>query len=189
MAADFTWLFDALKLSTRFVLPVVLALAVFLFAPDSFIDHIGLTALRQQNQAYLGAAFVLSSCILASRGIIRGTAWARQQYRERVSLRASRARLHNLTPEEQALLRGYLERQTRSANLDIMSGVVSGLVSTDILYRSSNLGRTSTFAHNLQPWAWDYLNEHPELIGLTLAALESVRANPPEPKPSRACRG
>lgn len=191
MAADFTWLFDILKLSTRFVLPVVLTLAVFLFSPDSFIDSIGLTALRQQNHAYLGAAFVLSSCILASRGIIRGTAWARQRYREHSAHREARAYLHQLTPEEKTLLRGYLELQTKSRTLPLSSGVVAGLSDIGIISRATNYGRghDPSFAHNIADWAWDYLHEHPELVGLTAAQLGAARANPPEPKSRRALLG
>jgi Super-infection exclusion protein B len=43
--------------------------------------------------------------------------------------------------------------------------VVNGLVSETVLYRSSNMSALgTTFPFNIQPWAWDYLNEHPELL-------------------------
>ncbi len=44
-------------------------------------------------------------------------------------------------------------------------GVVGGLLTKRILYRSSSLSLSyTTFAYNLQPWAWEYLNSHPRLL-------------------------
>jgi hypothetical protein len=43
-------------------------------------------------------------------------------------------------------------------------GVVGGL-DERVLYRASNLGQSvDYFAYNIQPWAWDYLNEHRKLL-------------------------
>lgn len=180
MGADFIWLLDALKLSTRFVLPVALTLGVFLFAPDVFIGHIGLADLRKQHQSYLGAAFVLSSCILASRGIIHGGAWARQKYRKHATLKLARASLHHLTPEEQDILRRYLEGNTKTLLLSIDCGVVASLSKMRIINQSTRYTRHGIdFPHNIHEWAWDYLHDHPELVGLAPGTIPMARNLPP----------
>jgi hypothetical protein len=43
--------------------------------------------------------------------------------------------------------------------------VVLGLVQEKILYQSSTVGSWRRgFAFNIQPWAWDYLQKHLDLI-------------------------
>ena len=191
MAFEWKFVFEAAKLSLRYVLAVGVSLGVILFFPDSFIDRLGLLTFRQQYQPYLGAAFLLSVAILCTDSFGAVAAWARKLYRERMTLREARTRLKHLTPEEQALLRGYLEGQTKTANFLLSSGVVAGLSEVGIIYRSTNHGRghDPRFDHNIADWAWDYLHEHPEFIGLTSARIDAVRATPPEPKPRRALLG
>ena len=44
-------------------------------------------------------------------------------------------------------------------------GVVGGLEGERVLYRASSLGcSVDYFAYNIQPWAWEYLNEHRKLL-------------------------
>jgi len=45
-------------------------------------------------------------------------------------------------------------------------GRVGGLEAEGIIFRSSNVGNIESWAYNLQPWAWDYLSAHPELLAL-----------------------
>ena len=77
-------------------------------------------------------------------------------------------RLQSLTDEEIHILSAYIMRKTRTQYLSIQSGVVKGLVHDNIIYRSSNVGSLEygamAFAHNIQPWAWEYLNDHPEIV-------------------------
>ncbi len=48
----------------------------------------------------------------------------------------------------------------------IEDGVAGGLVAKHILYRSSSIGgRLTGFAHNIQPWAREYLTDNPHLLG------------------------
>jgi len=42
--------------------------------------------------------------------------------------------------------------------------VVNGLEIEKIVFKSSNIGQLDEWAYNIQPWAWDYLNNHPELL-------------------------
>ena len=72
--------------------------------------------------------------------------------------------MHDLTPDERQVLRVYLESDTRTQYLDVQDGVAQGLAQARIIYRASNMGTLTTFAFNVQPWAWDYLRAHRELL-------------------------
>lgn len=78
--------------------------------------------------------------------------------------------LQRLSAEEKAYLRGYILDNTKTQYFEVTDGVVQGLVAAKILYRSASItGRYSKsyipmIAYNIQPWAWEYLNKHPELL-------------------------
>ncbi|MBI3319988.1 MAG: superinfection exclusion B family protein [Candidatus Omnitrophica bacterium] len=62
-------------------------------------------------------------------------------------------------------MRRYVEGKTRTQYFQIEDGVIQGLVAVDVLYRSAQVGHLlSGFAYNIQPWAWEYLNRHPDLL-------------------------
>lgn len=162
------WLKHALewlKTSPRYFFPVAVASAAILFLPEGFIKPLGLLSLRIESQAYLGAAFLFSSCVIVCDGFLRFVAWARGKYGKRVALRDAIRRLEKLTPKEQELLRLYLEEQTRTQKFNMESGVVAGLVQANILCPAVRQASMYEFPFNIQPWAWDYLNAHPEVVG------------------------
>ncbi|MBI1879994.1 MAG: superinfection exclusion B family protein [Chloroflexi bacterium] len=90
--------------------------------------------------------------------------WIQNKRHQSAVLQERQKRLHNLTRSEKAILKGYLGNQTRSQYLPIESGVVNGLEAEDIIYRASHIGKLDEWAFNIQPWAWDYLTDHPELL-------------------------
>ena len=62
------------------------------------------------------------------------------------------------------MLASYVVGNTKTLTLDLRSGVAGGLESSRIIYRSSTLGSLHGFDYNIQPWAWDYLRQHRELL-------------------------
>jgi hypothetical protein len=68
-------------------------------------------------------------------------------------------RLHDLTAEEKEILLGYILNKTKTQYLGYADGVASGLVAEEIIFRSSNMGDPDRWAHNIQPWVWNLLNE------------------------------
>lgn len=153
-------LLEFLKQPLRYSIGLGVVAAITLFTPDSIINQLGLLKLRNEGKPYLGVVLLLSIAVAVASFI----GWSVTKYNGYRLSGARKKRLHRLTIQEKQILRAYIEGQTRSLTLDITSGVVSGLVSESIIYRSSNLGRLSGFAHNIQPWAWDYLNEHRDLL-------------------------
>jgi len=155
-------LFELLKQPLRYSVAIGIVVAVVLFAPDSIVNKLGMLKYRDEGKPDFGAVLLLCVALTIASGI--GAAGSKiNDYR---FLRARKKRLHRLSVEEKQILRAYIEGQTRSLMLDIASGVVNGLEQETIIYRSSSLGHLmSGFAYNIQPWAWDYLNKHRDLLG------------------------
>lgn len=163
---------DWLKTSPRYFFPLAVFCGFILFVPEFMLQPFGLNGLRAVGKPYFGAAFLFSVSTIICSGILRLAAWTRTEYRQWLWQRHGIKYLHGLTGEEKAVLRRYLEDQTRSLRLDIKDGVVIGLAQALIISQVSGLGHMGGankmfFAFNMQPWAWDYLNAHPELVGLS----------------------
>ena len=149
----------------RYLWGFIVVLALLLWGPQWLVSGFGMSAILSQDRLYFGLSFavllgmVLSDLIsLTFSGPINRLEQARWR-----KLRVKR--LHDLTPHEKLILKVYLDQNTRTQYLNIGNGVVTGLVHEEILYRSANIGNLSSgFAYNIQPWAFDYLRQHPELL-------------------------
>ena len=162
---DFTKLMDFIKLPTRYIFSFALAAAAMLiFLPDSTMETLGILQLREQHRPWIGLLLVTSIAILVPPPLIATATWCKNGIKRRSRLRSLHKRLHRLSSGEKAVLRDYIEKDTKSQNLDITSGVVGGLVASGILFASSTIGDLFAWAHNIQPWAWEYLQKHPNLI-------------------------
>jgi Super-infection exclusion protein B len=79
--------------------------------------------------------------------------------------RHARARLRRLTIEEKQILCGYILGGQRTQYFSVEDGVVAGLLYSGIIFQSSSVGHLRRgFSFNIQSWAWDYLQDHHELI-------------------------
>ncbi len=157
-----------LKLSTQQLLWLLLfsslVLSVLSFAPDSALATFGLRDFRAEYRTWIGLSwlFAFSGLVIwVGRSVYQ---WAKSKITIRQHIQKMQQRLHNLTPDERDILRGYIADNTRTQNLRTDSGVVNGLVTERILYRSSQIGTLYRIDHNINPLAWDYLKKHPELL-------------------------
>ena len=58
---------------------------------------------------------------------------------------------------------------SRISSAELEAHFVGGLEAAKIIYKSATVGTVfDGWDYNLQTWAWDYLNEHPQLVGLCL---------------------
>lgn len=154
------------RLLQRYLWGFIVVLALFLWGPRWLISGLGMSAVLSQDRLYFGLSFaVLLGMVLSD--LISSTVRGPIERLEQVMWRKAKVkRLHDLTPHEKIILKKYIDHETRTQYLSIGDGVVSGLVHEEILYRSVNIGNLSGFAYNIQPWAFDYLRQHPELLGL-----------------------
>ncbi len=75
--------------------------------------------------------------------------------------------LSALSPPAKALLRRYLEEDTRTLRVPKVPSVAIGLELADIvaIYRAPELAGTGdAFVLPINAWAWDHLHRHPELL-------------------------
>lgn len=171
MLETVTTFLTAIKQTTPVILlGVVIAASVGVFGSDGLMASLGLAELRTQYRPYLGGTLVLASSVLIAQGLAAiGRLVPSYLEKRRKKRRAAEAlaqmqdALHSLTPDEKAYLLPFAIEEQNTLYFQIEDGVAGGLVAKHILFRSSNIGHMrSGFAHNIQPWAREYLvgNRH-----------------------------
>mgnify|MGYP003940793947 CR=1 FL=1 len=99
-----------------------------------------------------------------SHSSISSWAWTKRRF----AVGKAKNHLKNLTPSEKAILRGYIFNHTKTQKLDMMDGVVNGLAHLGIIYQASYINNLLVgAAYNIQPWAWNFLNENKHLLEIT----------------------
>jgi Super-infection exclusion protein B len=164
---------EAIKLSPKYLLPIVIVAGFLLFAKPEILDIFGLGKLSATYKPYIGGIFLLSAALVLSNWLVSLYAWYAKRRVWSKRIKHAKRTLHNLTDAEREILRGYVGGNTRTQYLQLEDGVASGLELEYIIFRSSNVGNLDDgWAFNIQPWAWKYLNERPELL-FTKEELES----------------
>jgi len=158
-------LVEWIKLSPRYLLPLSLFTGFLLFAPAKWLFVFGLVGFVSDYRSWFGLAFLLSTALLLSAAIMAMWELAKRKWDASKLMSRWQRRLHNLSEREKDILRRYIEEETRTQYWQASDGVVGGLVDEQVLYRARNLSRMGGyFACNIQPWAWEYLNEHRKLL-------------------------
>lgn len=157
-----------LKAVTELPVSVLGSLAVVLgtvlFAPDPYAKGLGFEAFLDQFRPFVGVAFLLVSVLLLSRlGTFAYDAAVTKRAKKQ-ELERLQERLHTLTAQEKEILRPYIEEKKRVHTFAINNGVVNVLMMHTVLGRAANMGDPGFWPFHIQPWAWDYLTEHPELL-------------------------
>ncbi|MBA3966057.1 MAG: super-infection exclusion protein B [Nitrospirales bacterium] len=156
--------FDWIKLPTKTLAALFIVFGILIFSGDIVLEKFGLKSFVTEYRPYLGVAFLLSLTLTIVNSIAAMgkfiSPWIVQTY----LIRIGKKRLQNLNPTEKKILSYYIENQTRSQNLSIQDGTVNGLQKEKIIIQGSTLGTIYGFDIIIQPWAWEYLNQHPELL-------------------------
>lgn len=118
---------DWIKLSPRYLLPLVLFTGFVLFAPVWMLDTFGLTEWIDSYRPIFGLVFLLSSALFVSGLAVGGLDWIKGRRRERQVSKARRQSLHRLSEPEKEILRGYIDNSTTTRYLSMGDGVVGGL--------------------------------------------------------------
>jgi len=125
---DLSKLLDAIKLSPRYLIPVFFVSGFLIFSPTTYTASLGLDNFVTTFRSWIGLVFLVSSALLLSHFLISGWAWIKRKFDAQKSFNEAINRLRNLTPDEKAVLRGYIFNRTKTQKLDMMDGVVNGLV-------------------------------------------------------------
>lgn len=162
---DASKLIDWLKLTPRYLFALSLGTGLLLFGPMSILERLGLLKFLAEYRPRLGTVFIAATTIWVSHGLAQvgnvGLAWLK----EKNAIRIRRSELKDLSPQERAILRQFIDGNTKTIALDIRSGVHAALESRHVIYRAATVSRHDMyFDYNIQPWAWDYLRRHPEVL-------------------------
>lgn len=164
-SAGLTKILDVLKLSATPALAVAFASGVLLFGGDRLTAALGLTEVMPTIRPWVGAGFVVSVTLLFAYAATAVGRWIKKRWTWAANERNLRKRLHNLAPDEQDVLSRFLLERRKCLSFDMKDGLSQGLAAAEILFRSSGVGDAiDGFDFSIQPWAWAYLNKHPELV-------------------------
>ncbi len=149
---------DTIKQSARVLF---VASCLLLFLPQKYLALIGLDNWVVMYRSWLGILLLVSFLVVLGEVFN----WAQKRYRVGQIFSNGKQRLRNLTPEEKEILRGYIEDNTKTQKLDMLSGVVNGLVQENVIYQASPIGEIlGGCDYNIQPWAWNYLQKNKHLL-------------------------
>lgn len=162
---DWSRILDALKLGTGPLVAILLATSAVLFGPPVFLERLGVPEDLGGYRLHVGLAWLGVAAVLVVRLPTCVVPRIQRKWLQRRLMKYRKQRLHELTPEEQAVLAFYLANNTRTQSLSFTDGVTRELEAHDIIGRASQVSQMyMTFPYNIQPWAWKYLHEHPELL-------------------------
>lgn len=144
---------------------ILVVCGIILFAPDTFIETLGLLSWRNEYRSYVGLIFLfcLTGCIVwLFIFLINQICQGDWRYR-----RVARKYLKSLISKEEIifLIHNYYDPDTNEftnmARVDLTNGNVTSLTSANIIYRSSSIGQhgLSKWSYNLQPDVRMYLNK------------------------------
>lgn len=163
---EWSKLFEWIKLPPKYLISIILVASVLLFSPIQFLQKLGIDKFANDFRAWIGILWLAAIALLLGHWIMYFSDIAGHKIRQKLWMRTSRKRLHDLTPKEKEILQKYFKDNSRSQPLPIHDGVVKGLEHARIIYPASNVGYAGTmsFSYNIQPWAWDYIRKRPELL-------------------------
>ena len=148
------------KIPVPFLVAIISVLSLILFLPETVAKILAVDDFRNQFRVFLGPAMLLAITFLIARIYI----FIRAGFIKKREIRDHQQILHKLTSAEKGFLVRFMSGEN-TLYVGIDDGVMGGLIAKRVAYRSSQVGNyIDGFAHNLQQWAREYLEQHPELL-------------------------
>lgn len=168
---DMSPIFQALKLGTKAYAVVALASGLILglktYYPN-ILKSFAVTDMVEKYQALLFFAFLVSSVALLVSLISAVFEFWVESWISRKLLKNRIELLHHLSVQEREFLSRYIENNMSTQRADYSDGIANGLQAKKIVFRTSAVSEPGgrVFPYNIQPWAMNYLQKHPELLQL-----------------------
>ena len=152
---------DWIKLPPKYIFALSIVSGIVLYGPNSISEGLGLDLFLNDYRKFVGVFFLLTVFLLFAHII----GFLKIKYEKHTNSKKLKKRLFELTVIEKKILSKYIDNNTRTEYFNFTDGVILGLVHEHVLYRTSNISdNPPVFPFNIQPWAWDYLRKHPELL-------------------------
>jgi hypothetical protein len=160
---------ELVKLSPKYLMAIILATGILLFAKREHMVSLGLADFIDSYRPWISIVFLLSASLFVSYPLSFIASVGYKWFYKRLETHRSKKRLliwlDNLTPVQKDILRGYIDKETRTMHLRIDNGVVRELEAAKII------GQATQFVDNafcsdytINTWVYQYLKKHPEII-------------------------
>ena len=156
---------EFLKLTPRYLVALGVVAAFLLFIPENILKNLAIHDFAKNYRPWISFVLLISSALLVVTSAIWTTKRIQKWWRRRNFDLKIIESLNILTEDEKQILRFYIAEQTKTNTLRFDDGIVNGLVSKGIIYRSASVGTLfEGSAHNISELAWNYLNIHPHVL-------------------------
>lgn len=132
--------------------------AIIMFGPAWLLTPFGFLPLVVSYKPAIGFVCFVSLFF----ALIRGATWYKEATDSRRLKRLKERKLHHLSGPEKGVLTAFIAGGTKTAQFR-RDGVMTSLEVDDIIYQAG-IGTLGIFSYNIRPWAWQYLNQHRDLL-------------------------
>lgn len=119
MRMDPAKLIDWLRLPQRVLWGFVVVIALILWGPDWFVSGLGLEEFIEEYRHFIGVFFLFFLVAAIPNTLHSIWQYCANKWRMRQWATKAIARLHDLTPQEKEVLKGFIGNNTRTRNLDL----------------------------------------------------------------------
>jgi len=156
---------EFLKLAPRYFVMFGAISAFLLFASRQLLELLSVAQFVENYRSILAIIFIASVSLLSITLFCDAIDLIKKWRRKRNYYRHITDRLNCLTEDEKQILRFYIAKDTRANILRVDDGIVKGLETVGIIYRSATIGNlTEGFAYNITDFAWNYLHKYHWLL-------------------------
>jgi hypothetical protein len=161
---------DILSLGTRHIFIIAFIAWIILLVPEKISKFFSVDTLIANYRPWIAAIAILATLIIIAGLVFDFITWISNQLRGKWRSRQIRseaiANLYKLAPEERAFLRYYIGEKQRTYVVSVDHHEANSLVAKGILKGPSEIDKREkwNYRFEIQPWAYDYLSEHPHLL-------------------------
>ena len=163
--------FDSLKKLTPALVALLIASSFILFAPENFIEKIGLNKLSEDFRTICGFVFVISVALIVSISIFSLAGGIRK----RMYIKSLEKGLMRLTYAENVMVQLMYHLPAHSISMSAQEGVTGALLQKKIIAFASSVSDNVgvfTFQFVLQPWVVKYLDLHDDFCKISQSELQ-----------------
>jgi hypothetical protein len=166
---------DWSKYSPRVLLALTFLCGFITFGNSEVLTNLGLETIQSEYRPYFGIGFLLSAIMFLSYPLVLVFKWTLEKGRKIIEKTERKKNyiswLKILTETQKVILRTFINKNTRTQQLNYEDGDVLELINAGIIYSPGNImffdrykldGMYTDF--NLQPVVYTLLKQHPELL-------------------------
>lgn len=161
---DWTKVAEWLGKSWRWITAIFLVTLLFLVLPESVLSRLGVCDLVHNYHSVLLIACFLTGAFLLTHPLSGIYRLAVPYVKDTWTTHVGKKHLHKLNPDEKGLCRVIVQSNGSPLHHNLANGAIQSLLSKGVLIKPVQGWPGGLYDFNVQPWALEYLREHPELL-------------------------